>query len=369
MHSLRGARLGGLLAAGALALAACGGSSVGSSSGSSSSAPAPSSAAGSASASASNAPQSNLNVGLVFDVGGRGDKSFNDAAYAGLTQAQSQLGIKYKTLEPNSSGSNRQQLMQTLASAGLNPIIGVGFSFQQAETNIAKRYKNINFAIIDSEIALPNAASLEFRAEQSSFLVGCVAALKTKSNVVGFIGGVKVPLLQTFQAGFDAGVKYINQTKNKNVKVLDTYLTTPPDLSGFASPDKGKAAGLGMYQQKADIVYAAAGGSGTGVFQAAKQTGNFAIGVDSDQYKSADPSLRGVIITSALKRVDVAVYDYIKAANEGHPLTGVHWFDLSNNGVGISYSGGKIDDIKSQIQAITQKIVSGAIKVPTKPSS
>lgn len=362
-----GVRLATTLAAGALALAACGGSSGG---GSGAGASAAGSTSGSTGSSATgSAPKSNVKVGLVYDIGGRGDKSFNDAAYAGLQKAKQDLGITYKDLEPASGGQNREQLLRLVAQGGYNPNIGVGFSFQDAVTKVAKDYPKTDFAIIDSEIKAANVASLEFRAEQSSFLVGAVAALKTKSNKVGFIGGVQVPLLETFQAGFDAGVKYVDQTEHKNVTTIDSYLTQPPDFSGFNAPDKGKQSALGMYQQGADIVYAAAGGSGLGVFQAAKQTGNYAIGVDSDQYLSAPADLKGVILTSALKRVDVAVYDYIKSATAGQTWTGVHWFDLSNDGVGISYSGGKIDDIKSKLDAIKQKIVSGQITVPTKPGS
>jgi len=347
----------------AMAVAACGGSSGGtSSSGSSSSGGA--STGGGASSSAP-AKHSDIKVGLVFDIGGKGDKSFNDSADAGLTKAATDFGVTTKELEPNSGGTNREELLTLLASQGYNPVIAVGFSFDAAVKKIAKKYPDTSFAIIDDVIDLPNVASLIFAAEQSSFLVGAVAALKSKSKHVGFIGGVNVPLLQTFQAGFDAGAKHVDSS----IKIDDKYLTNPPDFSGFTSPDKGKEAALGMYNGGADVIYAAAGGSGTGVFEAAKSTNNLAIGVDSDQYQTADPSVKGVVISSALKRVDVAVYDFIKDYVNGTKDTGTKLFDLKNNGVDISYSGGKIDDIKSKIDALKQDIISGKIKVPDKLGS
>jgi basic membrane protein A len=345
----------------ALAVAACGGSSGGPSS-SGSTSPAGTSAAGSTS---STPNHSDIKVGLVFDIGGKGDKSFNDSADAGITKATKDFGITMKELEPNSGGTNREELLTLLASQGYNPVIAVGFSFDASVKKIAAKYPNTNFAIIDDVIDLPNVASLVFAAEQSSFLVGAVAALKSKSHHVGFIGGVNVPLLQTFQAGFDAGAKHVDPS----IKIDDKYLTNPPDFSGFTSPDKGKEAALGMYNGGADVVYAAAGGSGTGVFDAANSTHNLAIGVDSDQYLSADPSVKHVIISSALKRVDVAVYDFIKDYVNGTKDTGTKVFDLKNNGVGISYTGGMINDIKSKIDALKQDIISGKIKVPTKPGS
>jgi basic membrane protein A len=355
---VRGIGLAAAVVTVAMSVAACGGSSGGNNgSGGSSS-------TGSGATSGA-AKHSDVKVGLVFDLGGKGDKSFNDSADAGLTKAANDFGVATKELTPNSGGTNREELLNLLASQGYNPVIAVGFSFDASMKKIAKKYPQTNFAIIDDVVDLPNVASLTFAAEQSSFLVGAAAAMKSQSKHVGFIGGVDVPLLETFQAGFDAGVKHVDPS----IKIDDKYLTTPPDFSGFNAPDKGKEAALGMYNAGADVVYAAAGGSGTGVFEAAKSTGNFAIGVDSDQVLSADPSVKDVIITSALKRVDVAVYDYIKDYVNGKKDTGAQQFDLSNNGVGISFTGGKIDQYKSQLDQLKQQIVSGQIKVPTKPGS
>lgn len=349
MRRHRAIRLAVLGTAAVLALAGCAkGTSSGPAAGAGSSAP---------------AQGKNVRVGLVYDIGGRGDKSFNDAAYAGLAKAESDLGVQVKDLSPNSGGTDRQELLKLLASTGYNPVIAVGFSFADAVTKIAKQYPNVNFAIIDAVVPAPNVASLTFAAEQGSYLVGAAAAYKSKTKSVGFIGGVNVPLLQAFQAGFDAGARKVDPT----IKLQDKYLTQPPDFTGFSSPDKGKEAANGMYDAGADIIYAAAGGSGTGVFQAAKAKGKLAIGVDSDQYQSAPADLKPVIMTSALKRVDVAVFDFIKAFVGGNKLTGEQKFDLKNDGVGFSVSGGAIDDIKAKLDALKQQIISGAITVPTTP--
>ena len=358
-------RLAALAVTAALSISACGGSDSNSSPGGAAGSTQPGGTVSSSGGSGGGGDHKDIKVGLVFDLGGKGDKSFNDSADAGLNKAANDFGVTVKELTPNAGGTNREELLTLLASQGYNPVIAVGFSFDASVKKIAAKYPDTNFAIIDDVVDLPNVASLVFAAEQSSFLVGAAAALKSKTHHVGFIGGVNVPLLQTFQAGFDAGAKHVDPS----VKVDDKYLTTPPDFSGFNAPDKGKEAALGMYNANADVVYAAAGGSGTGVFEAAKSTGNFAIGVDSDQYQSADPSVKGVIITSALKRVDVAVYDFVQDFVNGKKDTGTKQFDLSNNGVGISFTGGKIDDIKSKLDDLKQQIVSGTIKVPTKPGA
>jgi basic membrane protein A len=347
--------------AAATSAAATSGAAASSSGGTASSAPATS---GAPSATASSAPvKSNAKVGLVFDIGGKGDKSFNDAADAGLMKAVTDMGITEKELAPNAGGTDREQLLKLLASQGYNPVIAVGFSFDAAVTKIAKAYPKTSFAIIDDVVPLKNVASLTFSANESSYLVGAVAALKSKTGSVGFIGGVDVPLLQAFQAGFDAGAKHVNPA----IKIQDAYLTEPPDFGGFNAPDKAKVSAKGMYDKGADVIYAAAGGSGAGVFLAAKAAGKFAIGVDSDQVLTADAAVKSVILTSALKRVDTAVYLFIKDFAAGKKDSGTQVFDLKNDGVGYSTTGGLVDDIKTQLDAIKADIISGKIKVPTKP--
>ncbi len=345
--------LAAALLAGALALTACGGSS------SSTSQPADSS-----SASASSSAKSDLKVGLAYDIGGRGDQSFNDAAAAGLDKAKADLGIEAKEAEASAgeSDSAKEERLRALAGAGFNPVIAVGFAYSAAVGKVAKENPDIHFAIIDDPVAGKNITNLLFAENEGSFLVGVAAALKDTKNNIGFIGGVDVPLIHKFEAGYEAGA----QAAKPGIKVQVKYLSQPPDFSGFGAPDKGKTAAAGMYDAGADVIFAAAGGSGAGVFEAAKASGNLAIGVDSDQYKTADPAVQSVIMTSMLKKVDVAVFDYLKAATKGTYTAGPKVYDLKAGGVDYATSGGQVDDIKSKIDAFKAKIISGEITVPSK---
>lgn len=312
------------------------------------------------------AAKKTVKVGLAYDVGGRGDKSFNDAAAAGLDKVRKDLKLKTQELSATlgETDAAKETRLKLLAAGGYNPVIAVGFAYATALGKIAPKYPDTKFAIIDSTDATgPNITNLVFAEEQGSFLVGAAAALKTKTKNVGYIGGVQVPLLGKFEAGFKAGVAAVD----KNIQVQVKYLTQPPDFTGFSDPAKGKTAAEGMYDAGADIVYAAAGGSGNGVFRAAKDKGKLAIGVDSDQYKTADPSVKDVIMTSMLKRVDVAVFNFVKAYGQGKFTPGKQVFDLKANGVGYATSGGKIDDIKAKLEAFKQQIVDGKIHVPDKP--
>jgi basic membrane protein A len=341
----------------ALALSACGG---GSSGGTTTSSPA---AAGGASSSAA----SKIKVGLAYDIGGRGDKSFNDSAAAGLDKAKSELGIETKELSATKgeTDADKEQRLRLLAQGGFNPVIGIGFAYATALGKVAKDFPNTKFAIVDdASITLPNVTPLVFAENEGSFLVGAAAALKSKTGNVGYIGGCLVPLLQKFEAGFTAGAKAVNP----NIKVQVKYLSNPPTCSGFNDPAAGTETANGLYDGGADIIFAAAGGSGTGVFQSAKAKGKKAIGVDSDQYQSASPDLQPVIMTSMLKKVDVAVYDYIKSFSTGSPLSGVQTFDLSKDGVGYATSGGQVDDIKTKLDDYKQQIVDKKITVPATPS-
>jgi basic membrane protein A and related proteins len=344
-----GVRAAALAVVGVLALAACGSSSSGGGSGTS----------GSPSASGSN-----IKVGMAYDIGGRGDKSFNDAAAAGLDKAKKDFGVQSKELSAvaGETDAQKEARLELLAAAGYNPVIAVGFAYAAAVKDIVPKYPNINFAIIDdSSFAAPNLANLVFAANQGSYIVGVIAAKASKTGTVGFIGGVNVPLLQSFQAGFDAGAK----ATNPNIKIIDKYLTQPPDFTGFNDAAKGQTTGQGMYDQGADVVYAAAGGSGTGVFKAAKASGKLAIGVDSDQYLTAG-DLASVVLTSALKRVDTATYDMIQSSVQGSPLTGVQTFDLKNDGVGYSKSNPAVQPYEAAADAAEQQIISGAVTVPDK---
>jgi len=343
-------RLAATLAAGALALAACGGGESDTGGGSTGGA------------------KSDVKVGLAYDIGGRGDKSFNDAAAAGLDKAKADLGVEVKDLAANAGETDADKVsrLKLLAEGGFNPVIAVGFAYSKAVAEVAPDYPKVSFAIIDDAAAkAPNIANLIFAEEQGSFLVGVAAALKSTTGKVGYIGGVQTPLLEKFQAGFEAGAK----AAKPGITVQSRYLTQPPDFSGFGDPAKGRTAAEGQYDAGVDVIYAAAGGSGTGVFAAAKAKGKLAIGVDSDQYQTADAAVKDVIITSMLKRVDVAVFDFIQTVVDGKPATGEVVYDLKKDGVGYATSGGKVDDIKTKLDDYKQQIIDGKITVPSKPAA
>jgi basic membrane protein A len=304
-------------------------------------------------------------VGIVYDITGRGDKSFNDAAAAGLDQAKTEFGLTVEESTPSGDGDRAQRVDGLAQRAGL--VVTVGFLFGDALGVSAPNFPDTDFAIIDSVVEQPNVASLTFAEEQGSFLVGVAAALKTKSNHIGFIGGVETDLIKKFEAGFTAGA----QAVNPDITVDTAYLTQPPDFTGFNAPDKAKEVAAGMYEAGADVIYSAAGGSGLGAFEAAKAAGApgdvWAIGVDSDQYNLVSADLQPYILTSMLKKVDVAVYQTAKAYAEGNFQAGVQVFDLKAEGVGYSKTGGFVDDIADQIDEYAAKIISGEITVPTAP--
>lgn len=325
-----------------------------------------------------------VSVGLVYDIGGRGDLSFNDSAAAGLDRAASEFNVEPQELEPNQGGTNRAELLDLLASQGTDVIIGVGFLFAETVCAAGGKYPDVNFGDIDGFInkdtpncpgahdltADDNVASLLFAEEQGSFLVGAAAALKSETGHVGFIGGVDIDLIHKFEAGFVAGATQITPDIEVDIK----YISQPPDFSGFNDPAKGKEIAASMFESGADVVYHAAGGSGLGLFQAAKEysgssgTHVWGIGVDSDQYETlgaSSPGLQPYVLTSMLKRVDNAVYETIKAQVDGTFGGGYIIFDLSRDGVGYSTSGGFIDDIVPQLEDLKQQIIDGGITVPT----
>jgi basic membrane protein A len=311
---------------------------------------------------------SKLKIGLAFDVGGRGDASFNDAAAAGTDKAKSDLGVttvSESTASASEAESAKQQRLDQMASSGLNPIVAVGFAYADSVKAVAAKFPNTKFAIVDDDsITLSNVTPLVFAEEQGSFLAGVAAAYKSKSCHIGFVGGVNTPLIQKFEAGFLQGAK----TVSSKIKIEDEYLTPAGDFSGFQDPPKGNAKAAAEIAKGADVIYHAAGASGKGVFDAAKSGNALAIGVDSDQYNQKTVAAdKDVIITSMLKRVDVAVFDYIQAVAKGDLTVLPKRFDLKVDGVGYATSGGKVDDIKDVLDGYKAQIISGAITVSDKP--
>ncbi|MGC8596030.1 MAG: BMP family lipoprotein [Candidatus Kryptoniota bacterium] len=306
-------------------------------------------------------------VGLVFDVGGRGDKSFNDAAYDGLQMAKDSLGIKYQYIEP-SGGSDRESALRQLASqSNIGLIFGVGFIFTDDITQVAKDFPNKYFACIDysydsTKTLPPNLIAIEFREEEGSFLVGAIAGLMTKTNIVGFIGGMESPLIRKFQAGYEAGVKYANP----KAKVLVAYAGVTGEA--FKNPAKGKELALSQYAQGADIIYHASGVTGLGVFEAAREMNRYAIGVDMDQWKEAP----GHVLTSMVKKGNIAVYDIIKEwKREGKNFKGgrAEIFGLKDGGVDFVYDQNNKplipESVYQKVESYRQMIIEGKIKVPT----
>jgi basic membrane protein A len=368
-------KLGALAVSAALALAACGssGGGGGNTGGTSPSAGGGGGAAttsGGGSGGGSGSAGKVVKVGMAYDVGGRGDKSFNDLAAAGLDKAKSTLSVQTKELAATNGESEqaKESRLQLLAQQGYNPIVAVGFAYATAVGKIVPQFPNTKFAIVDDDTnctgahPLPNLTCLLFTENESSYLVGVAAALATKTKNVGFIGGVNEPLIQKFQAGFQAGVHVINPS----IKIQVKYLSQPPDFSGFSDPAKGKTTALGMYNNGADVVYHAAGGSGAGLFDAAKQVNKLAIGVDSDQYQTAPADEKHLILTSALKGVNVAVYNFISDVANNKFKAGDERFSLKGGGVGYATSNPIIKPFESKINSYEQKIIAGQITVPTK---
>ncbi|MCX4729973.1 BMP family protein [Streptomyces sp. NBC_01363] len=307
---------------------------------------------------------------LAYDIGGRGDQSFNDAAYAGLAKAEKELGFKGTEAEPSDgeSDADKVQRLTTLARAGNNPVIGVGFAYAPAIKKVAPKFPKITFGIIDdASVTDKNITNLVFNEEQGSYLAGVAAAKVTKTKTVGFIGGVETPLIKKFQAGFEQGVK----DTDPSVKVLSQYLTQPPNFDGFSKPDLGKAAAQGQLDKKADVVYAAAGLAGSGSIEATAKAGKWAIGVDSDQYSQKGlAAYKAQILTSVTKDVSGSVFNLIKSVKDGKPQTGEIRYGLDKDGVGLADSNPaftKMTEVIAAVDKAKKAIVDGTVTVKTTP--
>ncbi|MFD7961041.1 BMP family protein [Streptomyces zaomyceticus] len=307
---------------------------------------------------------------IAYDIGGRGDQSFNDAAYAGLKKAEDELGVKGAEAEPSEGegDADKVQRLTALARAGNNPVIGVGFAYAPAIEKVAKAYPKTTFGLIDDTSKTgPNIANLVFNEEQGSYLAGVAAAKTSKTGTVGFIGGVEVPLIKKFEAGFAQGVK----DTNPKAKVLVQYLTQPPNFDGFSKPDLGKAAAEGQIANGADVIYAAAGLAGSGAIEAAASAGKWAIGVDSDQYNQAGlASYKEHILTSVTKDVSDSVFNVIKSVQDGKPQSGEIRYGLATDGVGLADSNPayvKMTEVTAAVAKAKQDIIDGKITVKTAP--
>jgi len=307
-------------------------------------------------------------VGIVLDVGGRGDKSFNDGAYTGADSAVRLLGPNVRFIEPG-DGSDREAGMRLLAAEGMDLVIGVGFIFTDDITKLAKEYPDISFAGVDYALSVDeqgnvipppaNLAALKFREEEGSFLVGALAALAGGSRKIGFVGGMDIPLIHKFEAGYRAGVEHVCP----DCTVTAQYAGVTPEA--FKNPGKGKELALSQYQSGVNVIFHASGSTGQGVFEAARATNKLAIGVDADQNDEAP----GFILTSMVKGVDAAVFNAIKRVQDGTFKGGVYSFGLAEGGVGYVYDQRNKalipDSAHTVVERLKQEIVAGRIKVPS----
>jgi basic membrane protein A len=302
-------------------------------------------------------------VGLVFDIGGKNDRSFNESAWRGLERAKAELGVQVEYIEPT-EGADRETALRSLAARGDDLVIGVGFIFGPDLERLARQFPNVKFAGIDYSPSpgvgtLPNLAGLRFREHEGSFVVGAIAGMLTRTKAVGFVGGMKIPLIRKFEAGYIAGVKHVCP----ECRVLSAYAGTEP--KAFADPPLGQELAAAQYGEGADIIFHAAGKTGDGVFAAARQRGALAIGVDSDQFERAPCC----VVTSMVKRVDVAVVDIIKDVIAKRFQGGLHELGLAEHGVTFVADERNAKllplEVVQRAKAIADEIVAGKIQVPS----
>jgi len=305
---------------------------------------------------ASSTLAADISPAVVFDMGGKFDKSFNQGVYDGVERFKEESGIEYREFEVTNE-TQREQAIRRMAQRGANPILGVGFAQAGPMETVAKEFPDVKFTLIDGIVDLPNVQSVVFKEQEGSFLVGVLAALASESEMVGFVGGMDIPLIRRFACGYEQGAKHASAS----VDVVQNMTGTTP--SAWNDPGRGSELAKGQFDRGVDVVYAAAGGTGIGVYQAAKDGGKMAIGVDSNQ-NYLHP---GTMLTSMLKRVDVAAYNAFKQAQEGTWEPGLQVLGLAEDGVGWALDENNESmitaDMKSAVEAAAAGIVSGEIMV------
>ncbi len=288
---------------------------------------------------------------VIYDMGGKFDKSFNQAGYDGAERWKKESGKAYLEFEI-ANPAQREQAIRRMAERGADPVVGIGFSQGSSLEKVAKDFPKQKFAIIDSVVTLPNVQSITFKEHEGSFLVGMMAALASKSGKVGFVGGMDIPLIRRFQCGYEQGAKYANPKVQTSANMTGT---TP---AAWNDPARGAELAKAQFAGGVDVIFAAAGGTGIGVYQAAKDGGKLAIGVDSNQNHIQS----GTMLTSMVKRVDVAVYNAFKGVTPGVASLG-----LKEGGVDVALDEHNAKlvsaDMKSKVAAAKADIISGKIKV------
>ncbi|MBO0905601.1 BMP family lipoprotein [Jiella sonneratiae] len=306
--------------------------------------------------SATAASAADFKPAILYDLGGKFDKSFNEGAYNGAEKFKKDTGTDYREFEIVND-AQREQALRRFARDGASPIISVGFSQAAALEAVAKEYPDTQFAIIDAVVDLPNVRSILFKEEEGSYLVGVLAAMKSDDHEVGFVGGMDIPLISKFGCGYKGGVKSVA----KDATVYENMTGTTG--AAWNDPVRGGELAKAQIDKGADVIFHAAGGTGIGVLQAAADAGKYGIGVDSNQ----DALFPGHVLTSMVKRVDNAVYDAFEDAKEGKWTSGVVTLGLKEDGVGYTldeYNKDLItDEMKQAAETAKQDIISGKIKV------
>jgi basic membrane protein A len=308
--------------------------------------------------------KSKVHVGIVFDIGGKDDRSFNAAAWQGVSRAAKDFPIVLRDVEP-ADPSSVEPAIRAFAERGYDLIIGVGFSQTPIIEDVAKDYPSLNFAIVDGVSQLPNVSSLVFKEHEGSYLVGMIAAFTSKTGVLGFLGGMDIPLIHKFETGYEEGARAVNP----KIRVIPNYIGVTD--AAWNDPVKGKEIAETQIQKGADVIFTAAGNSGLGAFDGVEQYGKdvqgrarrFVIGVDSNQNWMKP----GFVLTSMVKRVDNAVYQIVQDRVTNKLNGGLHVYGLDNDGVGYALDGYNRDLISASaiqsVEAARQKIINGEIRV------
>jgi basic membrane protein A and related proteins len=293
---------------------------------------------------------------VVFDMGGKFDKSFNEAAYNGAERFKRETGVAYRDFEVTNE-TQREQALRNMARRGATIVVGIGFAQASGLEKVATEFPNVKFAIIDAVVNKPNVQSIVFKEHEGSFLVGMAAALASKSGKLGFVGGMDIPLIRKFAVGYEEGAKYVNP----RIEIFQNMTGTTP--AAWNDPTRGGELARSQFDRGADVIYAAAGATGLGVLQAAKDKQKLAIGVDSNQ-NHIHP---GTILTSMVKRVDLAVYNAFKSARDGSYKPGLQILGLAEDGVGYAIDDNNKSlisaEMKQKLDTARADIISGKIKV------
>ena len=294
---------------------------------------------------------------IIYDFGGKFDRSFNESASVGAQRFKKETGIAFREFEITNA-AQREQMMTQLARRGATVIVAVGFTQASAVEKVAREFPEVKFTIIDGTVDLPNVQSINFREQESSFLCGMLAAMASKTGKIGFVGGMDVPLIRKFALGYRAGAQYVKP----DIEVFENMTGTTP--AAWGDPTKGAELARSQFGRGADVVFHAAGATGIGVMQAAKDEGRLSIGCDSNQ-NYLHP---GSVLTSAVKRVDVAVYRAFMDAKNGTWKGGTVWLGLAEDGLDWAldeYNRALVSpEMERRVNAARADIVSGQLKVP-----